>query len=133
MRKTFQVPGIAVAVVKDGEIVFERGWGERELGKASVDAHTLFAIASNTKAFTATALYLLAKESASGMKDRITDHLPWFQMADPYITREMRVRALKSPYPGHIGKITLRAPKTPPRARAHRTRETMSPHSQYRQ
>jgi CubicO group peptidase (beta-lactamase class C family) len=94
VRKTFDVPGIAVAVVKDGEIVFERGWGERELGKAPVDAHTLFAIASNTKAFTATALNLLAEDGKLNMDDRVIDHLPWFQMADAYVTREMRVRDL---------------------------------------
>lgn len=99
VRKTFEVPGIAVAVVKDGEIVFERGYGDRELvngapGKAPVDAHTLFAIASNTKAFTATALNLLAEEGKLKLDDRVIDHLPWFQMADPYVTREMRVRDL---------------------------------------
>jgi CubicO group peptidase (beta-lactamase class C family) len=94
VRKTFDVPGIAVAVVKDGEIVFERGWGERALGKAPVDAHTMFAIASNTKAFTATALNMLAEEGKLGLDDRVIDHLPWFQMADPYVTREMRLRDL---------------------------------------
>ncbi|MCX7042974.1 MAG: serine hydrolase [Gammaproteobacteria bacterium] len=99
VRKTFEVPGIAVAVVKDGEIVFERGYGDRMLvegapGKAPVDAHTLFAIASNTKAFTATALNLLAEEGKLKLDDRVIDHLPWFQMSDPYITREMRVRDL---------------------------------------
>lgn len=94
VRKTFDVPGIAVAVVKDGEVVFERGWGERERGKAPVDAHTMFAIASNTKAFTATALYMLAEDGKLSLDDRVVDHLPWFQMADPYVTREMRVRDL---------------------------------------
>lgn len=99
VRETFEVPGIAVAVVKDGEIVFERGYGERELvggapGKAPVDAHTLFAIASNTKAFTATALNLLAEEGKLKLDDRVIDHLPWFQMSDPYVTREMRIRDL---------------------------------------
>jgi CubicO group peptidase (beta-lactamase class C family) len=94
VRKTFDVPGIAVAVVKDGEVVFERGWGERERGKAPVDAHTMFAIASNTKAFTATALSMLAEDGKLSLDDRVVDHLPWFQMADPYVTREMRVRDL---------------------------------------
>ncbi len=99
VRKTFEVPGISVAVVKDGEIVFERGYGDRELvggapGKAPADAHTLFAIASNTKAFTATALNLLAEEGKLKLDDRVIDHLPWFQMSDPYVTREMRIRDL---------------------------------------
>ena len=57
VRKQFDVPGIAVAIVKDGQIVLERGYGVRELGKpAPVQADTLFAIASNTKAFTAASL-----------------------------------------------------------------------------
>ncbi len=101
VRKTFEVPGIAVAVVKDGEIVFERGWGERELGKGAVDAHTMFAIASNTKAFTATALNMLVEDGKLGLDDRVVDHLPWFQMADPYVTREMRVRDLLAHRSGH--------------------------------
>ncbi len=63
VRDAFDVPGIAVAVVKDGEVVLARGWGEREMGKpAQVDAHTMFAIASNTKAFTAASLSMLADE-----------------------------------------------------------------------
>lgn len=100
VRKQFDVPGIAVAIVKDGKVVLERGYGVRQLpsdahGKdAPVDAHTLFAIASNTKAFTAASLSMLADEGKLGMADRVTEHLPWFQMSDPYITHEMRLRDL---------------------------------------
>ncbi|PWK85328.1 serine hydrolase [Fulvimonas soli] len=95
VRRTFDVPGIAVAVVKDGKVVLEQGFGLRELGKPEkVDARTLFAIASNTKAFTAAALQMLAEDGKLKMDDRVIDHLPWFQMADPYVTREMRIRDL---------------------------------------
>ncbi len=95
VRKAFDVPGIAVAVVKDGEVVLAKGWGERELGKpAKVDAHTMFAIASNTKAFTSASLSMLAGEGKLSLEDRVIDHLPWFRMADPYVTREMRIRDL---------------------------------------
>ena len=95
VRDAFDVPGIAVAVVKDGEVVLARGWGEREMGKAArVDAHTMFAIASNTKAFTAASLSMLADEGKLTLEDRVIDHLPWFRMADPYVTREMRIRDL---------------------------------------
>ena len=95
VRRTFDVPGIAVAIVKDGEIVLERGYGPRTLGKPEpVDAHTLFAIASNTKAFTAASLSILADEGKLTLDDRVIDHLPWFRMADPYVTREMRIRDL---------------------------------------
>ena len=95
VRKTFNVPGIAVAIVKDGKVVFEKGYGLRETGKPDkVDAHTLFAIASNTKAFTAAALQMLAEQGKLDMDGRVTDYLPWFQMSDPYVTHEMRVRDL---------------------------------------
>ena len=94
-RATFNVPGIAVAIVKDGKVVFEQGYGLRETGKVDkVDAHTLFAIASNTKAFTAAALQMLAEEGKVDMDGRVTDYLPWFQVSDPYVTHEMRVRDL---------------------------------------
>lgn len=94
-RKAFDVPGIAVAIVKDGRVVLEQGFGLRELGKpAPVDANTLFAIASNTKAFTAAALQQLAGAGKLKMDDRVIDHLPWFRMSDPYVTHEMRIRDL---------------------------------------
>ncbi|WP_049622706.1 serine hydrolase [Frateuria defendens] len=94
-RKTFDVPGIAVAIVKDGQVVLEQGYGLREQGKrAPVDAHTLFAIASNTKAFTAASLEMLGEQGRLDMDDRVVDRLPWFQMSDPYVTREMRIRDL---------------------------------------
>ncbi len=95
VRKQFDVPGIAVAIVKDGQIVLERGYGVRELGKpAPVQANTLFAIASNTKAFTAASLSILADEGKLSLDDRVIEHLPWFRMSDPYVTNEMRVRDL---------------------------------------
>jgi len=94
-RTTFNVPGIAVAIVKDGKVVLEEGYGLRETGKPEkVDAHALFAIASNTKAFTAAALQMLAEQGKLDMDGRVTDYLPWFQMSDPYVTHDMRVRDL---------------------------------------
>ncbi|KQZ57867.1 serine hydrolase [Lysobacter sp. Root559] len=95
VRQRFDVPGIAVAIVKDGNIVLERGYGQRRLDRPEkVDARTLFAIASNTKAFTSASLSILADEGKLSLDDRVIDHLPWFRMADPYVTREMRVRDL---------------------------------------
>ena len=94
-RQTFDVPGIAVAIVKDGQVVMEQGFGLREAGKPDpVGARTLFAIASNTKAFTAAALQMLAEQGKLKMDDRVIDHLPWFRMSDPYVTHEMRIRDL---------------------------------------
>lgn len=94
-RETFDVPGIAIAIVKDGEVVMARGFGERDVrtGEA-VDAATRFAIASQTKAFTSAALSILADDGKLKLDDRVIDHLPGFRMSDPYVTREMRVRDL---------------------------------------
>ena len=95
VQRQFDVPGVAVAIVQDGRVVLERGYGVRELGKpAKVDAHTMFAIASNTKAFTAAALNMLQDDGKLKTSDRVIDHLPWFRMSDPYVTREMQVRDL---------------------------------------
>jgi CubicO group peptidase (beta-lactamase class C family) len=95
VRKEFDVPGLAVAIVKDGEVVLAQGYGVRELGRPEpVDARTLFAIASNTKAFTAAGLAILMDEKKLKWDDRVIDHLPWFAMSDPYVSREMTVRDL---------------------------------------
>jgi CubicO group peptidase (beta-lactamase class C family) len=89
------VPGLAVAVVKDGELVFSKGYGVRELGKpAAVDTKTLFAIGSTTKAMTVALLGMLVDEKKLGWDDPVIKHLPWFQMSDPYLTREISVRDL---------------------------------------
>ncbi|MDD5543765.1 MAG: serine hydrolase [Acidobacteriia bacterium] len=94
-RQAFEVPGIAVAVVKDGQVVMAKGYGVRKLGDSTpVDANTLFGIASNTKAFTAAALAILVDEGKLRWDDRVIDHLANFQMSDPYVTREMTVRDL---------------------------------------
>jgi CubicO group peptidase (beta-lactamase class C family) len=91
----FQVPGLALAVVKDGKVVTARGYGGRRLGSPEpVDGHTLFGIASNTKVFTATALGILVDEGKVRWDAPVIDYLPWFQMSDPYVTREMTVRDL---------------------------------------
>lgn len=95
VRRQFDVPGIAVAIVKDGKVVLERGYGPREVGKPqAIDANTLFAIASNTKAFTSASLSILADEGKLTLDDRVVDHLPWFRMSDAYVTNEMRIRDL---------------------------------------
>jgi len=94
-RKEFNVPGIAVVVVKDGKVVAEKGYGVRRLGApASVTPHTLFGIASNTKIFTSAALAMLVDEGKLDWDDRVVDRLPGFQMSDAYVTREMRIRDL---------------------------------------
>ncbi len=91
----FGVPGMAVAVVKDGGVVLARGYGVRRAGEpGAVDGDTLFGIASNTKAFTCAALSILVEENRLAWDDPVTKHLPAFQMFDPWVTRELTVRDL---------------------------------------
>jgi CubicO group peptidase (beta-lactamase class C family) len=85
-------PGLAVGIVKDDSLVFARGYGVRRVGEsAPVDERTLFAVASNSKAFTAAVLGLLQEEGAIDLYDRVIDHLPGFRMFDPWVTREIRI------------------------------------------
>ncbi len=91
----FEVPGLALTIVKDGEVVLARGYGIRTLGRPEpVDASTRFGIASNTKAFTATALGLLVEDGVIEWDEPVVRYLPWFQMWDPWVTREITVRDL---------------------------------------
>ena len=93
--KAFDVPGIAVAVVKDGQVVMAKGYGVSSLKtKAPMDANTLVGIASNTKAFTAAALGLLVDEGKLRWDDKVTDYIPEFRLYDPYVTAEFTVRDL---------------------------------------
>jgi CubicO group peptidase (beta-lactamase class C family) len=91
----YQVPGIAVGVIKDGKLVFAKGYGVRELGlPGKVDVDTLFAIASNTKAFTTAALAILVDEGKLHWDDKVIDYLPEFRLYDAYVTREFTIRDL---------------------------------------
>jgi CubicO group peptidase (beta-lactamase class C family) len=95
VRSTFDVPGISLAIVKDDQVVLARGYGVRRLGEpAAADGRTLFGIASNSKVFTATALGLLVEEGKVAWDAPVIRYLPWFQLADPYVTRELTVRDL---------------------------------------
>jgi len=95
VMQEFDVPGVSVALVKDGRVLAARGYGVRRVGEpATVDAETLFAIASNTKAFTATALGLLVEEGKIEWDAPVVNYLPGFQLWDPYVTREITIRDL---------------------------------------
>lgn len=90
-----QVPGLTIAVVKDGKVLLTRGYGVRALGAQDrVDEHTLFGIASNTKAFTATALALLVEEGKLRWDEPVISYLPWFRLSDPWVTAQLTVRDL---------------------------------------
>jgi CubicO group peptidase (beta-lactamase class C family) len=93
--KTFDVPGIAVAVVKDGKVIHAKGYGARSLNtKQKVDENTLFGIASNSKAFTVAALGILIDEGKLKWDDKVIDYIPEFRMYNPYVTEEFTIRDL---------------------------------------
>lgn len=95
VMKTFDVPGVSLAIVKDGKVVLAKGYGVKKLGDpAPVDARTRFGIASNTKAFTATALGILVEEGKVEWDAPVIRYLPEFALYDPYVTRELTVRDL---------------------------------------
>lgn len=92
---TFDVPGIAVAVVKDGKVIHTKGYGVRSLKTgAPVDENTLFGIASNSKAFTAAALGILMDEGKLTWDDKVIDYIPEFRMYNAYVTEEFTIRDL---------------------------------------
>lgn len=93
--RDWQVPGLAVAVVKDDAVVFTKGYGVRKLGESTpVNERTRFALGSTTKAFTAAALAVLVDEGKIHWDDPVIKHLPGFRLRDPYVTREITIRDL---------------------------------------
>lgn len=95
LMKAYGTPGMGVSIVEDGKVVLAKGYGVRKLGDpAKVDQHTIFMIGSTGKAITTAAIATLVDEGKLGWDDRVVDHMPWFQMYDPWVTREMTVRDL---------------------------------------
>lgn len=93
--RDWRVPGLAIVVVKDDSVVFIKGYGVRELGKPDpVTVHTRFGNMSTTKAFTAMLVAMLADSGTLSFDDPVTKYEPEVQFADPYVTREIRVRDL---------------------------------------
>ncbi|HPF64434.1 serine hydrolase [Lentimicrobium sp.] len=91
----WKVPGMSVGIIKDNKVFLLKGYGVRESGKMGlVDENTMFAVASNTKSFTATALGMLVDEGKISWDDKVIDHLPWFRMYDPYVTMNTTIRDL---------------------------------------
>ncbi len=90
IRTAVGVPGLAVTIVENGKVTLARGYGVRRLGEdAPVDADTIFQLGSVGKAFTTAALAVLVDRGQIAWDDKVTDRIPWFQMYDPWVTREM--------------------------------------------
>jgi CubicO group peptidase (beta-lactamase class C family) len=97
----FEIPGMAVSIVYDGEVYYSKGHGLVEVSKSTrVDDKTLFQIASVSKAFTAAALAILVDDGKLNWEDPVIDYLPEFRMYDPWVTREFTVRDLLTPRSG---------------------------------
>jgi CubicO group peptidase (beta-lactamase class C family) len=95
LRKDIGVPGMAIAIVEDDKVTLAKGFGARGLGLPEpVDADTIFPTGSTGKAFTVAALGILVDQGKIGWDDKVIDHLPGFQMYDPWVTREMTIRDL---------------------------------------
>jgi CubicO group peptidase (beta-lactamase class C family) len=95
LRKEIGVPGMAIAIVEDDRVTLAKGFGVRELGSPKpVDADTIFPTGSTGKAFTVAALGILVDQGKIHWDDKVIDHLPGFQMYDPWVTREMTIRDL---------------------------------------
>ncbi|MFT5515695.1 MAG: CubicO group peptidase (beta-lactamase class C family) [Rhodothermales bacterium] len=105
----FEIPGAGVAIVANGKVLVAKGYGVLDLETtAKADEHSLFGIASNSKAFTATALGLLVEDGLLEWDRPVVDYLPWFRLSDPYVSAELTVRDLLvhrsglAPYAGDL-------------------------------
>lgn len=95
LRNRIGVPGMAIAIVENGKVTLAKGYGVRKLGSPMlVDADTIFPTGSTGKAFTVADIGILVDEGKIGWDDKVIDHLPGFQMYDPWVTREMTIRDL---------------------------------------
>ena len=93
--RDWEVPGVAIAIVKNDSVVFAKGYGVRRLGEPTpVDEHTVFAVGSVSKAFTAAAVATLVDDGKVSWNDPVTKHLPGFELFDPYVTRELTITDL---------------------------------------
>ena len=95
LRQKIGAVGVSIAIVEDGKTTLARGWGPRKLGEtAPVDAETLFQTGSTGKAMTVAALAILVDQGRIAWDDPVIQHMPWFRMYDPWVTREMTIRDL---------------------------------------
>ncbi|MBT3382381.1 MAG: serine hydrolase [Prolixibacteraceae bacterium] len=93
--KEWGIPGMSVGIVQDGEIVFSKGYGVLEVSKTEKpDGNTLYAIASNTKAFTSATIAMLVQEGKLNWEDKVQKHLPYFELFSPFISQETTIRDL---------------------------------------
>lgn len=96
-QKAWGVPGISVGIVKDGKVVFQKGYGVAKQGTTTpVDEKTLYAIASNSKAFTSAIMGMLVQEGKISWDDKVRKHLPYFALYDTYAGENATIRDILS-------------------------------------
>lgn len=97
----WKVPGMAMAVVKGGQVVYAKGFGTRRFGtNRPVNKDTVFQVGSTTKAFTVALMASLVDMGTVDWDDRVVDLLPGFMLADPWVTREFRIHDLFAQHSG---------------------------------
>ena len=95
--KDWNLPGLAIVIVKDGKVVLMKGYGIKDIqSKTPVDTNTLFMIASNTKLFTASSLALLETQGSISLDDHITKYFPDYRLYDSTVTKLVSIRDLLS-------------------------------------
>ncbi len=95
--KDWNIPGAAIAIVKDGEVILEKGYGVKSVNtNEPVDKNTLFAIASNSKAYTSAALAQLVDAGKLSWDDKVKKHLPYFELYNDCVSEDMTIRDLLS-------------------------------------
>lgn len=100
--KRWQVPGLAIAIVKDGKVVLTKGYGVTAIkNPKKVNEFTLFQIASNSKAFTGTAIAQLHEEKKIHLDSAVTKYLPYFKLYEPSSTELCTVRDILTHRIGH--------------------------------
>lgn len=103
----WEIPGMAIAIVQDDKIIYKKGFGVKKAGGGDpVTENTVFQIGSTSKAFTGALTAILVDEKKAGWSDRVIDHLPWFRLYDPWVTREFTITDLlahRSGLPGYGG------------------------------
>lgn len=100
-QKQWGIPGMAIAVIQDDRVIYTKGFGVKKLGGTDpVDANTVFQVGSTSKAFTAALVATRVDDGKANWTDRVIDHLPNFEMYDPWVTREFQIRDLMAQHSG---------------------------------